>query len=81
MERRTLKNTQAALKYWLSQQPAHVREAAAEMALRRDVATLFAFIGGNKVVGTQGAGNLMLKDIRRIALLTQRDKARIRAFY
>lgn len=69
MERRTLKNTQAALKHWLSQQPAHVREAAAEMALRRDLATLLAYIGGNKVVGTQGAGNLMLNDIRRIALL------------
>ncbi len=66
MERRTLKNTQAALSFWLAQQPAHVSAAAAELALRRDAVTLLDYIGGNKVVGTQGAGNLPLKDIRAV---------------
>lgn len=64
MERRTLKNTQAVLSLWLAQQPEHVSAAAAELALRRDAVILLNYIGGNKVVGTQGAGNLPLKDIR-----------------
>jgi len=39
---------------------------AQELSLRRDMVTLLTFVRDNKVVGTQGAGNMPLKAVREV---------------
>jgi hypothetical protein len=66
MQKRTIKAAQAALSDWLAQQPEATAQQAETLSLRRDAVTLLTFIRDNKVIGTQGAGNLPLKDVRAI---------------
>lgn len=53
------------LSVWLDrhQNPEIIRQAEA-LPLRRDMETLLTFVRDNKVVGTQGAGNMPLKAVR-----------------
>lgn len=66
MQRRTIKAAQESLNGWLAQQPATTAQQAEALPLRQDVVTLLTFIRDNKVVGTQGAGNLPLKVVSAI---------------
>jgi hypothetical protein len=62
-----IKATEQILGVWLEhyQNSAIVRQAEA-LPLRRDMETLLTFVRDNKVVGTQGAGNMPMKAVREV---------------
>lgn len=62
-----LKATEQILNIWLEhyKNSEIVRQAEA-LPLRRDMETLLMFVRDNKVVGTQGAGNMPMKAVREV---------------
>jgi len=62
----SLRSIEDRLESW-SGKHASLAQQAEEAATRRDMAVLLAYVRENKVVGTQSAGNMPLKDIREVA--------------
>ncbi|NLX94545.1 MAG: hypothetical protein GXY83_00060 [Rhodopirellula sp.] len=52
---------------WLEKQPVAVARPAESAPVRRDMATLLAFVRDEKVVGTQGTGNMPLKAVAEVS--------------
>jgi len=62
-----VKAAEQLLSAWLEQhQDAEIISQAEALPLRRDVETLLRFVRDNKVVGTQGPGNMPLKAVREV---------------
>lgn len=52
---------------WLEKQPVAVTRPAESAHVRRDMVTLLAFVRDEKVVGTQGTGNMPLKAVEAVS--------------
>jgi hypothetical protein len=63
----TGESTKRRLGAWLGQyHNAEMIQQAEELPLRRDMVTLLTFVRDNKVIGTQGTGNMPLKAVRQV---------------
>ncbi len=61
----TLKSTAERLDRWRKKYASLARQAEAA-TIRRNMATLLAFVRDNKVIGTQSTGNMPLKAVREV---------------
>lgn len=66
MQKRTIKAAREALADWLPQRANEINRLAEDLPLRRDAVTMLGYVRDNKVVGTPGVGNMLLKVVSTI---------------
>ena len=62
----TIQSVEDRLGTWLERQPPALARQAEVVPVRRDMATLLAFVRDEKVVGTQSTGNMPLKAVAEV---------------